>query len=232
VTWLVQNTTGGPVCIRDLSDLVLAPKGIKDLDVLGREIAERSRDILYLIEKKFVKVLRKDPSPSANSTEAILGAQQAVTMANEAIDAAKNTSEAAKLTVEGNEKIIQELKEQNKLLLEALKLQQEGSKQQSNAMISIAEEVKRFVEKQPVVAKDIAEAMRNIKTEKEQISKELQEIEKSEASENEMKTHEKILKMKGDKLDKNFKDLGKTVSKKVSESNVDNILDALDDIGI
>ena len=146
MTWLVQNTTGGPVCIRDLSDLVLAPKGIKDLDVLGREIAERSRDILYLIEKKFVKVLRKDPSPSANSTEAILGAQQAVTMANEAIDAAKNTSEAAKLTVEGNEKIIQELKEQNKLLLEALKLQQEGSKQQSNAMISIAEEVKRFVD--------------------------------------------------------------------------------------
>lgn len=232
MTWLVQNTTGGPVCIRDLNDLVLAPKGIKDLDVLGREIAERSRDILYLIEKKFVKVLRKDPSPSANSTEAILGAQQAVSMANEAIDAAKNTSEAAKLTVEGNEKIIQELKEQNKLLLEALKLQQEGSKQQSDAMISIAEEVKRFVEKQPVVAKDIAEAMRNIKTEKEQISKELQEIEKSEASENEMKTHEKILKMKGDKLDKNFKDLGKTVSKKVSESNVDNILDALDDIGI
>jgi hypothetical protein len=232
VTWLVQNQTSGPVCVRDLNDLVIPPKGVKDLDVLSREVAERSRDIVFLVEKKFIKVLRKDPVASANSNQAILGAQQAVNMANEAVEAAKNTSEAAKLTVEGNEKIIQELREQNKLLLEALKLQQEGSKQQSDTMISIAEQVREFVQKQPVVAKDIAEAMRNIKVEQAGIKKEIEEVEKEASSENEMKTHEKILKMKNDKLQKNFTELGKTVSKSISESNVNETLSALDDLGI
>lgn len=217
MAWIVQSVSEGPVCITDVG-ITMTKGQLRDLDMIGRDNAERSNDIKVLMLKGFIRTVRKDAAPSSVATpdpkimEQLKAASEMAAKANEALNAANANNIALQ----------QQLVEQKQKTDEAVDLAKK-----------VLEEVRAFAKSDPLGVRTIKEALENIKTEKIQVVQQIAETEakvKENVSDRELKAHEQILKAKEKKLDKNFKDLGHTVSK--SSDSVEDLLDTLDKEGI
>ena len=102
MAWVVQSTHGGPLEVRDIN-LMFGPNQIRDLDIVGRENAERSNDIKYLFTKGWLREIRKDAF-TASSPQDMSGVQKIVEEASKASQDAKAATEAL------NDKLSQENK--------------------------------------------------------------------------------------------------------------------------
>jgi len=217
MAWIVQSMSEGPLCITDVG-ITMTKGQLRDLDMIGRDNAERSNDIKVLILKSFLRTVRKDAAPSTIAApdpkimEQLKAASEMASKANEALNAANANNIALQ----------QQLVEQKQKAEEAVDLAK-----------LVLEEVRAFAKTDPLGVRTIKEALENIKLEKVQIVQQISAAEakvKENVSDRELKAHEQILKAKEKKLDKNFKDLGQTVSK--SSESVDALLDTLDKEGI
>ena len=217
MAWIVQSMSEGPLCITDVG-ITMTKGQLRDLDMIGRDNAERSNDIKVLILKSFLRTVRKDAAPSTIAApdpkimEQLKAASEMASKANEALNAANANNIALQ----------QQLVEQKQKAEEAVDLAK-----------LVLEEVRAFAKTDPLGVRTIKEALENIKLEKVQVIQQISAAEakvKENVSDRELKAHEQILKAKEKKLDKNFKDLGQTVSK--SSESVDALLDTLDKEGI
>lgn len=212
MAWVVQNMHPGPLEVRDLN-LIFSGNQIRDLDIVGRENAERSNDIKYLMSKEYIRQIRKDPGPPPANMS---GVQQVVEQASKASQEAKIAAEslAAKLSKEN-----EELRKQMGDMESAQKLAaEEGSKK----MDQVLELVRAFAQAHPAEARAAAQAMRNIKEEEKALD--------DQASKAEIEAHSKILEMKKKQLRQNMDNLGKTVSQ--SSGDHQEALDAMDQLDL
>jgi len=208
MAWLIQSDSPGPVLVQDMG-LTFTYKQIKNVDLIGRHNAEQSRDLRYLLDKKFLVEIRKDASEE--------------TLDPKTVKQLKDTIQQAQEVVQTQSNKINSLEEQNNAL-----------KQQNNELHSkmdiVLNEVKAFSERFPLEIRTISEAIRNAESERVSIAKERKALPKSGESDAEIKLHDKILALKEKKLEKNVKDLGKTVSE--SASDYKDTLDALDKLNL
>jgi len=217
MAWIVQSMTEGPLCITDVG-ITMTKGQLRDLDLIGRDNAERSNDIKVLMLKGFLRTVRKDASPSASSADPKILEQlkEAAEMANKA----NKQLEAANAN---NEALHKELAEQKKKTEEAIDISKR-----------VLKEVQAFAAEDPLGIRTIKKALENIQVEKVRVAKEIADAGARKTpepvSERELKAHEQILKAKEKKLEKNYKELGNTVSK--SAENIDDLVDAMDEEGI
>jgi chromosome segregation ATPase len=201
VAWLIQSDSEGPVLVGDLG-LIFTYKQIKNIDLIGRNNAERSADLKYLLTKKYLREIRKDASDDSPDPKLV----QKLT----------ETVQQAQTQVEAQNEQISELTRQNAEL--------------QSKMDRVLEEVKAFAKQHPIDIKAFAEAMRNAAAEKQTITAEKEKLGQEGVSEAEIKTQEKILSLKEKKLDKNLENLGKTISH--SSEDYNDAIEALDKLGI
>lgn len=222
MAWLIQSQNDGPILVADIG-LTFTAKQIKNVDLIGRQNAEKSTELKWLMEKGFLKQLRKDAS------EDMIDAK-IVQKLNESINQANQTVQQAQQVVQEQQGKIANLETQN----EVMKQQNDDLKKQNEdlhtKMDKVLAEVKSFADKFPLDVRVIAEAMHNAKAQKDQIAQQREELAASGSSEKEIATQDKILAMKEKKLVKNMGDMGKTVSQ--SAKDFDESIDALDQLGL
>lgn len=217
MAWMIQSNSEGPVIIADIG-LTFTAKQIKNVDLIGRHNAEQSNDLKLMIQKCFLKEIRKDPSEQGGGIDPKVVQQ----LQDSAAKAQEHAFAAAEVAAEQTQKI-QNLEQQNN----ALKQQNE---ELHTKMDSVLNEVKAFSEKFPMEIKVIAEAMRNASAEHAHVAAVRQSLPSSGDSEQEIKTQERILALKEKKLEKNIKNLGSTISHTATDAKES--LDALDQLGI
>jgi len=201
MAWLIQSNSEGPVIIADIG-LTFTARQIKNVDLIGRHNAEQSNELKLMIQKSFLKEIKKDASEDGVTSQVI---QQF-----------NATVEAQSTKIEALEEQNQEMKKQNEDL--------------HTKIDKVLSEVQAFALKFPMDARTIAAAMRNIEAERGHIAQRRAEFPSSGESEAEIKTHDKILAMKEKKLEKNVKNLGSTISE--SANDYKDALDALDELDI
>lgn len=219
MSWIVQNMCEGPLCITDVGITMNGKGQLRDLDLIGRDNAERSNDIKVLLLKGFVRTVRKDAAPPAPSStpdpklmEQLKATAEMATKANEALIAASQQNTALQ----------QQLDDQRKQNSETMDLARK-----------ILEEVREFSKAEPLDIRTIKEALENIKAEKSHVAQQIAAVEAArpkDVTDRELEAHEKILKVKEKKLEKNFQELGHTVSK--SAGDIDDVMKAMEDEGI
>lgn len=215
MAWIIQSVKEGPLTIDDLG-IVMTHMQLRDMDLIGRENAERSKCLRIAIASKWVKEIRKDPHvPGLDPRvmQDMVKAQQDQARAQQ-----DQTKEMAALSKK-NDELHAKVEEATAKVEEATK-----------ATRSVLEEVKAFTERSPLDAKVIVEALRNIQIEQNKIMTDKQELISSGLSEAETKVQEKILSLKDKKLKKNSENITKTVSK--SSEDMKDVLDAMDELGI
>lgn len=211
MSWIVMNAGQGPLCINELG-INLTGKQHFDLDMIGRANAERSNEVKLALQKGWLQTVRKDAYAEGNnvSSQAIAALQEATVKIAENVATKQDQFE---------QKIQAELQAQ---------------KQKTDQMLSkqdqILEEVRALFMENPVVVKTIKEALQNIKIERSEITEKRKELVETSHTKEEIEAQEKIFALKDKQLEKNYKDLGKTLSKK--DTSIDESLDALDALGI
>lgn len=221
----------GPLNIADMG-LAFMKGQIRDLDLVGRENAERSSDIKLALMKGWIRELEKGPSASPAGLDPAV-VDNLAQAAQKASDMAAQASE----TVAAQSNMISRLEETNSRLEAQLTKYEEDSRlkerQQAELLEKtqrILEEVRAYNERDPLTLRTIKEALRNIQAEKKEVRARMDGLESDGTSDGEMEAHQKILSLKEKTLDKNFEDLGKSVSKEAN--SVEDALDALDELGI
>jgi len=224
MAWDIRSEHVGPVHLPDINILLMKRGDIRDLDLLGREHAERSNDVRIALVKGLIITLRKDPPENGR-----MDAASAKAMSDSAAAATAAVNAASQIVVTQGETISR--------LSEALTSQQQQNAQLisqneklMDKMQTILSEVQAFSEKYPVEIRTIKAAMENISFERETIAVQKEVLSKSEMSEAEMKTQERILSLKDKKLERNGENLGKSVSK--SADHLKDIESAMDALGI
>lgn len=185
MAWIVQSMLEGPLWISDIG-VVLHKDQVRDLDMLHRDVAEKSNDVKMLLNSKALKEIRKDPDPRGGVDPKVL------TQLNEA-------AAVIKAQAENISKLREELS---------------GQKEQTQKVIDRTEMI-------------LAEVRGFAKGRSTGVS-EAEQKEASSESEREMRTHDRILALKDKKLEKNYKDIGNTVSK--SADDVKGVLEDLDQL--
>lgn len=202
MAWIIQSDAQGPVIINDIG-ITLTHRQIRDLDLIGRQNAERSVDLKLMFQKGFIREIKKD---------AFVEGQ----VSTEAIKKINETVEASNLRIhkleEANVDLTKKVEETNKLAK------------------TVLEEVRQFAEKKPLDIQVIAEAMRAIMAERGNIAIQREELQTSGLSEAEIKAKNKILELQDKKLEKNITNLGNTISH--TGSDLKENLDALDALDI
>lgn len=221
----------GPLNIADMG-LAFMKGQIRDLDLVGRENAERSSDIKLALMKGWLRELEKGPSASPAGLDPAV-VDNLAQAAQKASDMAAQASE----TVAAQSNMISRLEETNSRLEAQLTKYEEDSRlkerQQAELLEKtqrILEEVRAYNERDPLTLRTIKEALRNIQAEKKEVRARMDGLESDGTSDGEMEAHQKILSLKEKTLDKNLEDLGKSVSKEAN--SVEDALDALDELGI
>jgi hypothetical protein len=230
MTWRVQSKMEGPLNLADIG-LTFTKGQIRDLDVIGRENAEKSNDIKMAMMKGWIIQLSKDAGPPKTIDQGVVeGLHQA------AVKAGEVATQASQAVATQNE-MIARLEATIKMQAEQLAKYQEESrkkqKQQDQLMDKtdkILTEVREFAARDPLRLQDIKTALLGIQAERGEISKQLEQVSKSETSDAEVHAHQKILEIKEKKLAKNFEDLGRTISQEAD--NVQDALDAMDQLGL
>lgn len=209
--WIIQNQNDGPIILADIN-MTFSARQIRDIDIIGRENADKSNDLQLMIQKGFLKEVRKDKH--------IHAADPTLQKLTEEIkEHREQTSDRMAVVEKQND----ELKRQND------ELKQQNLELHSK-VDTVLSEVRDFVAKFPLQAKTIAEAMRSIQTERQGIAMQKDALPDSNLSEDEIKAQERILSLKDKKLEKNGEMLGKTVSK--SANDIKESLAAMDELGI
>jgi hypothetical protein len=219
MAWVIQSISDGPVIISDLN-LVLHHGQSRDLDLVGRENAERSNDVKLLLLKGFIKEIRKDVAVLQSSgkvdTQAIVQMAQIVGEA------------AASAATQANADTVQKLHDKIDAQDQKMNVQSEKSDAVLEKAEAILAEVRNLVEKDPLGIRNLKKTLENIKIERAVIAEKREDL--AESSTADVAAHDKILKLKDKKLEKNYQNLGKTVSK--SSDDVDETLKAMDELGI
>jgi DNA repair exonuclease SbcCD ATPase subunit len=227
VAWIIQSISEGPVVINDIG-LTLTKGQVRDLDLIGRENAERSNEVKILIMKGFLREVRKDPH-STPVGGAALDPKIVAALSHATEQMQQATSLAA---AQGD--VIQKLQEQNERLEQQLKHGHEQSAAIMEKATRILSEVQAFAERNPNEIKAIREAVENINRESAEISEKRAEIAKQASggaeTESELAAHDRILAIKEKKLNKNLGTIGKTVSK--SADSIQDAINAMDELGI
>lgn len=211
MAWVIQSQNEGPLHLADIGIMLLKGQ-MRDLDLIGRENAERSNDIKLALQKLWIKTIRKDPYTNGGSTmspQVVQGLQEATAKATEAAKAAISVAEDLKTR---NVQLQGQLNEQKK---------------QSDKILT---ELRAFADAHPLHLRTILEAIKNAQFERAQIATEKAATPSDDMTEGEMKARDKILELKDKKLEKNIENLGKTIS--ASSEDVTDVLDQLDELGI
>ena len=220
MSWRVKSMMEGPVVLADLG-MTFTKGQIRDLDLVGREHAEKSNDIRIALTKGWLAELNKDPSPVREDVSKGLK------------EVAEKVAGNAERAMAAQAQVIAKLEDQNRRLAEQLERQAEKDGQQSEILdktTRILDEIRAFADRDPVLLKSLREAMENIKSERAVIAEEKAELGASGESQAEIEAHERILQLKDGKLEKNFEDIGKSISKEAD--SVDDALAAMDELGL
>jgi len=216
MAWMIQSNSEGPVIIADIG-LTFTARQIKNVDLIGRHNAEQSNELKLMIQKGFLKEIRKDANEQAGvDANVVQQLQDSAAKAQEHAFAAAEVAAEQTVKIQNLEVQNNDLKKQNEEL--------------NTKMDVVLEEVRSFATQFPLQVKVIAEAMRNAKAEQGQIAAVRAVLPDSGDSEQEIKVQEKILALKEKKLEKNIKSMGSTISKSATEAKES--LDALDQLGI
>jgi hypothetical protein len=215
VAWIVQNTSNSIVCIDDLG-IVLQRGQTRDLDLIGRDNAERSRNLKNAISGGLLTEVKKDVISPAGS-----GIDQQM------VDSMKKTTEQAVAAATAAHDAV-------KFQAETIKNQNQVMAEQSAALKSTTaalDKMRDLFERFPEEMRAIKDAMTNIKIERTVIAEKQSTPLTDGMSEAELKTQEKILKKRDAALEKNYQQLGETITKKV-DADLGDALDAMDQLGI
>jgi hypothetical protein len=210
----------GPVILADMQ-LSFTKGQIRDLDIIGREHAEKSNDIKIAFNKGWIAELSKDPSPVSEDVQASIRV------------AAENIAGRAEEAIAANADVISRLEEQNKKLVSQLEKQSFQEVKQAEILdktTRILSEIKSFADRDPILLRTLKEALGNISAERRHIKEQSDEIKSSGDSDAEIEAHERILRLKDNKLKKNFEDIGKSISK--DADSVEDTLSQMDELGI
>jgi hypothetical protein len=213
MAWIIRNETGGIFSVTDLN-ITFHPHQIRDMDLLGRENAEKSVQLKQLLNGQTLKEIKKDFVPGCVDPQTVDRMEKAAEKFSVAAENAQKVQEAQ------NQRIA-DLQVKNEELTKKL----DESTATTNKVL---EEFRAFAEKFPVQVKNIADAMRNISSERQDIAKQRDEM--AGASDPEIKIQDRILALKDKKLEKNLDNLGKTISG--PSTDVNDALKALDELGI
>jgi uncharacterized protein YoxC len=229
VAWIIQSISEGPVEISDIG-VTLTKGQVRDLDIIGRENAERSHGVKLLIAKGFLREVRKDPAPPPAGAAPALDPK----VVEQLKAAADQINQATNLAAAQGD-VIQKLQEQNSQMQQQMQQVHNQSAALMDRTAQILTEVQAYAERNPNEIKAIREAVENIGRETKEISEKRAEIARQaegadQHTEQELQAQDRILAIKGKKLEKNYQDLGKTVSK--SADDVDETLKAMDELGI
>jgi chromosome segregation ATPase len=218
----------GPVILQDIG-ITITRGQLRDLDLIGRENAERSNDVKLALAKNYVKTVRKDAISTGSGVP-----QQVVdaisTAASKMDEATAANTDVVKRLEERNRELEKKLAEQKAAFDAQIEEQRRHNEQAESNANKVLDEVRDFAKRLPIEIRTIGEAMRNIQVERAQVAEARSSLAESGHTEEEIKAQERILALKDKKLEKNFKDLGKTVSS--SATDVTEALDALDELGI
>lgn len=215
VAWIVQNTSNSIVCIDDLG-IVLQRGQTRDLDLIGRDNAERSRNLKNAISGGLLTEVKKDVISSTGSS-----------VDQQVIDSMKKTTEQAVAAATAAQDAV-------KVQAETIKNQNQVMAEQSAALKSTTaalDKMRDLFERFPEEMRAIKDAMTNIKIERTVIAEKQTTPFTDGMSEAELKTQEKILKKRDAALEKNYQQLGETITKKV-DADLGDALDAMDQLGI
>jgi len=215
VAWIVQNTSNSIVCIDDLG-IVLQRGQTRDLDLIGRDNVERSRNLKNAISGGLLTEIKKDVVSPAGS-----GVDQQM------VDSMKKTTEQAVAAATAAQDAV-------KVQAETIKNQNQVMAEQSEALkntTAALDKMRGLFERFPEEMRAIKDAMTNIKIERTVIAEKQAAPLTDGMSEAELKTQEKILKKRDAALEKNYQQLGETITKKV-DADLGDALDAMDQLGI
>lgn len=170
MTWRVQSAMEGPLNIADMG-LAFMKGQIRDLDLVGRENADRSSDIKLALMKGWLRELEKGPSASPAGLDPAV-VDNLTQAAQKASDMASKASE----TVAAQSDLISRLEETNNRLEAQLDKYEEDAKikdrQQAELLEKtqrILDEVRAYNERDPLTLRTIKEAMKNIQVEKKEV---------------------------------------------------------------
>lgn len=224
MAWIIQSMCDGPLILSEIG-LNLTKGQYRDLDLIGRENAERSNDIKLALQKDWIRTVRKDPHTESRglSSEIIQTIQESSAKANEAAGAAVRVAEK-------QSEIIVQLEGRNAMLEKQLGEQKAQTEDVLNTTKKVLEEVKAFADRHPLELRTIKEAIQNIQIDRDAILAKRQALKDEGLSEAEIAAQEKILSLKDKKLEKNADKLGKTVAS--SAEDVGDALKAMEELGL
>jgi ElaB/YqjD/DUF883 family membrane-anchored ribosome-binding protein len=222
--WIIQSASEGPVIVNDIN--ATFKKGdVKDVDLCGgRENAERSNDLKMLIMKGFLKEIRKDPPNAAVVAHTVDVGKMMEPLTKhlgEVHQTIQNTADASN----DNMKRIEATQAEMRRELD------DHKKEVMDMHKKILDEIRTFSEKHPLQTQTIIQAMKSIVVERGVIAEKIEAIRTSDETDIDIRAEERLLSIRDKKLEKNLKNLGKTMS----ESSVDDIeasLKALEDIDL
>ena len=142
------------------------------------------------------------------------------TVRDAAVNAAVSAAESAVAAAESQIESI-------KILYDKVDAQE---KKTATALEQILSEIREIKQTQPNEFKAILETLKNIPAERAALAQQREELRRSELPEADLRAQERILELKDKKLQKNYDELGKTISK--SAKDMDEAVDALDQIDL
>jgi chromosome segregation ATPase len=211
----------GPVELSDLGIVLTKSCPRRDLDLIGRENAERSNDIKIALAKGWIKTIRKDASAREMGSVNPQVVQQLQEATRKVSEATANQAEVLKQLEDRNRKM-EDLEERNRKLEQSL--QEQKGKQDE-----ILAEVRAFAGQFPLGIQTIKDAMKNAQAERTVIAAEKEKMSAAD-TDADLKAQARILEAKDKKLEKNIDHLGKTVSK--SAEDMKDVMDAMDELNI
>jgi chromosome segregation ATPase len=215
MAWVIKNISGGAVIISDLN-FILHQNQSRDLDLLGRDIAEKSVEVRQALVMKLIEEVRKDPVEGA-----------APVVSKEVIDEMKQTTEKAVEAAEKANEALQKQEETIKAQEEAIKGYQEEQKETR----SVLEQMKEMLALYPEETRAIKKAIEGIKTERVVIADKREELRaNNDMSQAEIDAQERILQRRDERLEKNLDNMGESI--KVEDADVQESMDALDELGL
>jgi hypothetical protein len=213
MAWVIKNASSGTIIITDIN-LTFGPQQIRDLDIIGRDNAERSTDLKVLLAQRNspLKEIAKDARQGQLDPKI---AQQV----NDALLKITDVSQqATQAQTEQNEKI------------SALEQKVAETQQMTR---DVLEEIRAMSKKFPLHVNVVGEAMKNISVERKEIAEQraaLADLAESGASESEIAVQDRILAARDKRLEKNCKNLGESISHEGVD--LEKSLEALDELGI
>jgi chromosome segregation ATPase len=228
--WIIQSIHPGPVHINDVG-IMLTHGQTRDLDLLGRENAERSNDVKVAHKMRWIKTVTKDAPEAPKMDHAVV--QQLTQASQQSVAAATQMQDVAAAQQGLIERLQAQLAEQiaiNRSMHEQMAHQATQTQQVLDNTTKMLDQVKDFAEKHPVEIRSLKETLQNIQVERKDVQQQIAALPASGMSEAEIKAQERILKMKEQKLQKNAESIGKSIAE--SAGDIQSELDAMDELGI